>query len=84
MDLGDLVVGEIERIEAGEVPARVVLVLSSKEGAGGLARAERRARSEGLLVREGARPPISEEISRIEPAPGMPNDWRVAALPLLV
>lgn len=31
-----------ERIEAGEVPGRVVLVLSSKEGAGGLARAERR------------------------------------------
>ena len=31
-----------ERIEAGEVPAEVVLVLSSKEGAGGLARAGRR------------------------------------------
>lgn len=31
-----------ERIDAGEVPGRVVLVLSSKEGAGGLARAERR------------------------------------------
>jgi len=30
------------RIEAGEVPARIVLVLSSKEGAGGLARAKRR------------------------------------------
>jgi phosphoribosylglycinamide formyltransferase-1 len=31
-----------DRIDAGEVPGRVVLVLSSKEGAGGLARAERR------------------------------------------
>jgi formyltetrahydrofolate-dependent phosphoribosylglycinamide formyltransferase len=31
-----------ERIDAGEVPARVVLVISSKEKAGGLARAERR------------------------------------------
>jgi len=32
----------LERIEAGEVPAQVVLVVSSREGAGGLARAERR------------------------------------------
>jgi phosphoribosylglycinamide formyltransferase-1 len=31
-----------ERIEAGEVPGEVVLVLSSKKGVGGLARAERR------------------------------------------
>ncbi len=31
-----------ERIEAGEVPARVVVVIASKEKAGGLARAERR------------------------------------------
>jgi formyltetrahydrofolate-dependent phosphoribosylglycinamide formyltransferase len=32
----------LERIERGEVPGRVVVVLSSKTGAGGLARAERR------------------------------------------
>lgn len=31
-----------ERIDAGEVPARVVLVIASREGAGGLRRAERR------------------------------------------
>lgn len=31
-----------EQIDAGAVPARVVLVVSSREGAGGLARAERR------------------------------------------
>jgi formyltetrahydrofolate-dependent phosphoribosylglycinamide formyltransferase len=31
-----------ERIDAGEVPARVVVVIASKEKAGGLARAERR------------------------------------------
>ena len=31
-----------ERIDAGEVPAEVVLVIASKERAGGLARAERR------------------------------------------
>ena len=31
-----------ERIEAGEVPARVAVVISSKEGVGGLRRAERR------------------------------------------
>jgi formyltetrahydrofolate-dependent phosphoribosylglycinamide formyltransferase len=32
----------LERIEAGEVPGRVVVVVSSKTGAGGLARAEQR------------------------------------------
>jgi phosphoribosylglycinamide formyltransferase-1 len=32
----------LERIEAGAVPGRVVVVLASKEGAGGLARASRR------------------------------------------
>ena len=31
-----------ERIESGEVPAQVAVVIASKEGAGGLARAERR------------------------------------------
>jgi phosphoribosylglycinamide formyltransferase-1 len=31
----------LERIEAGDLPARVVVVVSSKEGAGGLSRAER-------------------------------------------
>lgn len=31
-----------DRIDAGEVPGRVVLVVSSKDGAGGLARADRR------------------------------------------
>lgn len=31
-----------ERIDSGEVPARVVVVISSKEGVGGLHRAERR------------------------------------------
>jgi formyltetrahydrofolate-dependent phosphoribosylglycinamide formyltransferase len=32
----------LERIDAGQVPARVVVVIASKEKAGGLARAERR------------------------------------------
>jgi len=32
----------LERIEAGEVPGRVVVVIASKTGAGGLARARRR------------------------------------------
>jgi phosphoribosylglycinamide formyltransferase-1 len=32
----------LERIDAGEVPGRVVVVLASREGAGGLARASRR------------------------------------------
>ena len=34
-----------ERIDAGEVPAEVVVVIASKEKAGGLERARRRARS---------------------------------------
>ena len=32
----------LERIDAGEVPARVVVVIASKAEAGGLARARRR------------------------------------------
>ncbi len=46
--IGVLISGEgtslenlFERIDAGEVPARVAVVIASKEGAGGLARAER-------------------------------------------
>jgi Na+/H+ antiporter NhaC len=62
----------------------VFCVIVTRRDFGPMARAEHRARTTGRLVREGARPPISEEIGRIEPAPGMPNDWRVAAVPLLL
>jgi Na+/H+ antiporter NhaC len=60
----------------------VLLVIASGRDFGPMARAEARARLEGRLVRKGGRPPISDDLSRIEPAPGMPLDWRVAVVPL--
>jgi Na+/H+ antiporter NhaC len=62
----------------------VFLVIVSGRDFGPMARAERRARSLGQLIRPDARPPVSNTLSRIEPAPGMPPDWRLAALPLCV
>ncbi|MGH0031303.1 MAG: Na+/H+ antiporter NhaC family protein [Myxococcota bacterium] len=62
----------------------VLAVILSRRDFGPMARAERRARSTGRLVREGGRPPISDEASRIEPAPHMPHDWKLAAAPLVV
>ena len=44
-----------ERIDEGEVPARVVAVVSSKKGAGGLARAERRGIPAVAVPRREAR-----------------------------
>jgi len=60
----------------------VLLVILSGRDFGPMARAEARARLEGRLVRAGGRPPISDDLARIEPAPGMPLDWRVAVAPL--
>ncbi len=51
---------------------------------GPMARAERRARIEGLLVRPGGRAPISEELSTMEPAAQMPGDPWIAVLPVSV
>jgi Na+/H+ antiporter NhaC len=51
---------------------------------GPMARAEARARLRGELVRPGAHPLVDAAVSRIEPAPGVIPDWRVAALPLAV
>ena len=44
-----------EQIEAGRVPARVVVVVSSKEGVGGLRRAERRVSRRPVCLGVGTR-----------------------------
>ena len=53
-----------ERIDAGEVPARVVVVIASKEKAGGLARAERRD-VPAVAVPRKRHPDVSEFNDRI-------------------
>jgi Na+/H+ antiporter NhaC len=58
------------------------LVIATGRDFGPMATAEARARRTGQLVRPGGRPPISDELGRIEPAPGAPHDWRIAALPV--
>ena len=60
----------------------VACVVLSRRDFGPMARAERRARSTGQLVRPGGRPPIAEEATRIEPDPSLAPDWRRAAIPL--
>jgi Na+/H+ antiporter NhaC len=60
----------------------VALTIASGRDFGPMARAERRAGSQGLLVRPGGRAPISEELSTMEPAPQMPGDPLIAALPV--
>jgi Na+/H+ antiporter NhaC len=60
----------------------VGLVIATGRDFGPMARAEARARVDGQLLRAGGRPPISDDLARIEPAPGMPLDWRVAVVPL--
>ncbi len=60
----------------------VALTIASGRDFGPMARAEQRARSQGLLVRPGGRAPISEALSSMEPAPQMPGDPLIAALPV--
>lgn len=60
----------------------VACVIVTGRDFGPMARAERRARTTGAVVRPGGRPPISDEASRIEPEPQMPRDWRLAAIPV--
>lgn len=62
----------------------VLLVVLGGRDFGPMARAEARARRLGEVLGPGARPPVSEALSRLEPAPGMPADWRLALWPLLV
>jgi len=60
----------------------VLLVILTGRDYGPMARAEARAATTGQLVGPGARPSTSDVLARIEPLPGMPLDWRRAALPL--
>ena len=60
----------------------VLLVVVGGRDFGPMARAESRARRLGQVLGPGARPPVSEALSRLEPEPGMPADWRLALLPL--
>jgi Na+/H+ antiporter NhaC len=60
----------------------VFCVIVTGRDFGPMARAERRARTTGALVRPGGRPPISDAASQIEPEPGMPRDWRLAVVPV--
>jgi Na+/H+ antiporter NhaC len=62
----------------------VLCVILTGRDFGPMARAERRARSTGALVRPGGRAPISDAASRIEPEPWMPRDWRLAAGPVVL
>ena len=49
---------------------------------GPMARAERRARETGQVIREGARPLVSTEVLALAPAPGTPDRARNLVLPL--
>ncbi len=61
----------------------VLLVVLTGRDFGPMARAEARARLHDQVVRPGARPPISDALSHLQPAPHMSWDWRRAAFPLL-
>lgn len=62
----------------------VGLVAVTGRDFGPMATAERRARSTGQLIREGATPMVSSEATDMEPAPGIvPRAWR-ALVPLLL
>ena len=60
----------------------VAAMIASGRDFGPMARAERRARREGLLVAPGSRPAVSQRLSTMQPAPQMLRDWRVAAAPI--
>jgi Na+/H+ antiporter NhaC len=60
----------------------VAATIASGRDFGPMARAERRARREGLLVAPGSRPAVSERLSTMQPAPQMRRDWRLAAAPI--
>jgi len=60
----------------------VAATIATGRDFGPMARAEKRARREGLLVAPGSRPAVSERLSTLEPAPQMGRDWRLAAAPV--
>jgi Na+/H+ antiporter NhaC len=62
----------------------VFCVIVTGRDFGPMARAVRRANTTGALVRPGGRAPISDAVTRIAPEPGMPRDWRLAAIPIVL
>jgi len=60
----------------------VAATIATGRDFGPMARAEKRARRDGLLVAPGSRPAVSERLSTLEPAPQMGRDWRIAAAPI--
>jgi len=62
----------------------VVLTILTRRDFGPMRRAEDRARTTGKLVRDGGTPMVSDEATRIEPRPGMPELWWHAGLPILL
>jgi Na+/H+ antiporter NhaC len=62
----------------------VCLLALSGRDFGPMVSAEVRARTTGQLIREGGRAPVSNALARMQPAAGMPLDWRLAAAPIAV
>ena len=62
----------------------VAATIASGRDFGPMARAEKRARREGLLVAAGSRPALSKSLSTMQPAPQMRRDWRIAVAPIAV
>jgi Na+/H+ antiporter NhaC len=60
----------------------VAATIATGRDFGPMARAEKRARRDGLLVAPGSRPAVSERLSTLQPAPQMGRDWRIAAAPI--
>ena len=60
------------------------MIIWSRRDFGPMYRAEKRAREQGLLLREGARPAASFEGKEMQPAPETPKRWVNAVLPIVV
>jgi Na+/H+ antiporter NhaC len=72
------------RFYCGLALLMVGLVIVTGRDFGPMAAAEARARREGRLVRAGGRPPISDALGAMQPAPGLAPDGRRAVVPLVV
>ncbi len=62
--------------------AFVLISILVRRDYGPMLTAEKRARSTGLVVREGGTPMVSDEATRIEPKAGVPELWWRAAFPI--
>jgi Na+/H+ antiporter NhaC len=60
----------------------VLAVALSGRDFGPMGRAERRARRTGEVTRRDSRPPLSDALARMQPAPGLPHAARRALVPL--